>query len=71
MTAVELSEIRKELELLRYADESIRESVNDLSESTRRDVDLLYDAMSDLAAKVTEPPKPPRRPIGYRRPGED
>jgi replicative DNA helicase len=64
--AVENAEIRAKLELLERSDESILESVNDLSESTRRDVNLLYDAMSDLAAKVTEPPQPPRRPIGYK-----
>jgi phage regulator Rha-like protein len=71
MTAVEISEIRKELELLRHADESILESVNDLSENTREEIDTLYEAIGELSLKVLEPPKRPRRPIGYRRAGED
>ncbi len=64
-TAVELSEIRKELELLKYADESILESVNDLSEYTREEIETLYEAIGELSLKVLEPPKRPRRPIGY------
>jgi hypothetical protein len=64
-TAVELSEIKKELELLRYADESILGSMNDLSESTRGELDTLYEAIGELSLKVLDPPRPPRTPIGY------
>jgi hypothetical protein len=64
--SAELSEIRAKLELLERNDESILESVNDMSESTREEIDTLYEAIGELSLKVLEPPKRPRKPIGYR-----
>lgn len=64
-TAVELSEIRKELELLRYADEDTLGALNDLSESTREEIDNLYQAIGELSLKIAEQPKHSRNPIGF------
>jgi hypothetical protein len=60
--ALENAEIRKELELLRIADENILGLVNE----TRQDIDTLGEAIGVLADKVMDPPKPPRVRIGYR-----
>jgi uncharacterized coiled-coil DUF342 family protein len=69
MTSVEIkqlsaenAEIRAKLELLERSDESILESVNDISE----EVGNLYEAIGELSLKVLEPPTRPRRRIGYR-----
>jgi hypothetical protein len=78
MTSVEIrqltlenAEIRAKLELLERNDESILGEVNDISESTREEIDTLYEAIGELSLKITEPPKRPRRPIGYRQPDEE
>jgi hypothetical protein len=60
--ALENAEMRKELELLRIADENILGLVNE----TRQDIDTLGEAIGVLADKVMDPPKPPRVRIGYR-----
>jgi hypothetical protein len=69
MTSVEIrqlsaenAEIRAKLELLERSNESILESVNDISE----EVGTLYEAIGELSLKVLEPLKRPRKPIGYR-----
>jgi ribosomal protein L29 len=66
MNSMEISEIRKELEILRLADENILGAVNDISEDMGRDIDNIYQALGELSLKVLEPPKKPRVRIGYR-----
>jgi hypothetical protein len=62
----ELAEIRVQLELLKYNDENMLGAVNDLSEDTRREVDLIYDAISELSAKLPQSINKPRNRIGYK-----
>lgn len=45
-------------------------ALNDLSESTREDIDNLYQAIGELSLKVAEQPKRSRKPIGYIRKDE-
>jgi hypothetical protein len=62
----ELAEIRTKLELLEQNDEIILGTVNDLSESSRDEIDTLYEAIGELSLKVLEPPKRPHKPVlGY------
>lgn len=69
----ELAEMRAKLALLERNDELLRrdnedtlESVNDLSEDVRKDIDNLYNAIGQLSIKVEPPSAPkPRRRIGY------
>lgn len=46
------------------------EAVNDLSEDTRKEIDNLYNAIGELSIKPVQLEKP-RRPIGYKRAGEE
>ncbi len=62
----ELAELRTQLELLRRDGEETIESVNDLSEDVRHELDNLYNAIAALSVKSVEASKP-RRPIGYRK----
>jgi hypothetical protein len=64
--ALENAEIRAKLELLEQNDEIILGTVNDLSESSRDEIDTLYEAIGELSLKVLEPPLRPHKPIlGY------
>jgi hypothetical protein len=66
----ELAELRATIELLKRDGEDTLEAVNDLSEDVRKEIDNLYTAIGELSVKPVQVEKP-RRPIGYRRPGED
>jgi hypothetical protein len=60
----ELAELRANIELLRRDGKDTLESVNDLSEETRKEIDNLYNAIAALSVKSPVPEKP-RTPIGY------
>ncbi len=66
----ELSEIRAKLVLLERNDDDNLKAVNDLSEDIRKDIDILYTAIEEMAARPAVEEKPRQR-IGYRRAGED
>jgi len=68
--ALENAEIRAKLELLERNDEDTLRELNDLAEDTRKEIDNLYNAIGELSVKSVQVEKP-RRPIGYRRAGED
>jgi hypothetical protein len=61
----ELAEIRAKLELLERNDEDNIEAINNLSEDVRKDIDILYTAITEMSSKPAEEEKPRRR-IGYR-----
>ena len=65
----ELAEIRAIIELLKRDGEETLETVNDLSEYTREEIDNLYNALAALSVKTPKPEKP-REPIGFRRNNE-
>ncbi len=62
----ELVDIRVKLRLLEHDNEATLQAVNDLSEDVRRDISLLYTAITELASKPAPEPRP-RRPIGFKR----
>lgn len=82
--SAELAEIRAKLELLERNDEVLAQNdeiiardgqetlrnLNDLSEDLRKDIDNLYTAIGELSVKPVQI-EAPRRPIGYKRPGEE
>ena len=63
----ELSEIRAKLALLEPTDEDNAESINDLSEDMRRELDNIYEAIAALSIKTPQARKQPR-PIGFKKP---
>lgn len=67
---VELAELRALIELVRRDGEDTLRELNDLSEDTRKDIDNLYNAIGELSIKAVQLEKP-RRPIGYKRAGEE
>lgn len=63
----ELKELRAKVDLLQMQQEENLESVNDLSEDVRKDIDNLYLAIGELAAKI-ETQKDCKRPvIGFKQ----
>jgi len=70
VVTAELAEIRAKLELLERNDEDTLRELNDLAEDTRKHIDNLYNAIGELSVRPPQVAKP-RRPIGYRRAGED
>lgn len=67
---VELAELRALIELVRRDGEDTLRELNDLSEDTRKEIDNLYNAIGELSIKAVQLEKP-RRPIGYKRAGEE
>ncbi len=57
-------EIRVKLALLERTDEDHIETVNDLSEDMRKELDSIYEAIAALSVKPAKP-EPPRRRIGF------
>jgi hypothetical protein len=68
--ALENAEIRAKIEILERDGEDTLRELNDLAEDTRKDIDNLYTAIGELSLKSARETKP-RRPIGYKRPGEE
>ncbi len=58
----ELAELRASIELLRRDGEETLETVNDLSEYTREEIDTIYQAIAALSVKSPQP----RPRIGYK-----
>ena len=63
-TNKELEELKVRLKELEEASEETMAAINDLSEDTRRELDDIYLALSQLAAKQKKASKP--QPIGFK-----
>ena len=63
-TSKELEELKVRLKELEEASEETMAAINDLSEDTRKELDDIYLALSQLAAKQKKASNP--QPIGYR-----
>ena len=63
----ELQELRARMDLLQMHQEANLESVNDLSEDVRVEIDNLYLAIAELASRIEERKKEPRRKIGFQQ----
>ena len=62
----ELAEIRAKLALMERNDEDNMESINDLSEDMRKEIDNIYLAIAELSVKPQQVEQP-RNPIGFKR----
>ncbi len=66
-----ISQLTKRVEALEEISEDTLASVNDLSEDTRKELDDIYIAMSELSSLPKKEDKP-RNPIGFKAPkGEE
>lgn len=63
--SVELKELRAKVDLIALQREEDLGAMNDLSEDVRQDIDNLYHAIGELAARLEEKKKP-RTPIGFK-----
>ena len=63
--SAEIQELRTRVDLLKLQQEDNLEAFNDLSEDVRKDIDNLYLAIGELATKLEEKKKVPRRRIGF------
>ena len=64
-TSKELEELKARVKALEESSEDILGAVNDLSEETRKELDDIYLALSQMAAKQKQISKP-LNPIGYK-----
>ena len=64
--SAELKELRGKVDLLAMQQEIDLGALNDLSEDVRQDIDNLYLAIADLAAKIEEKKSTPRPRIGFK-----
>lgn len=64
-TSKELEELKARVKVLEESSEDILGAVNDLSEETRKELDDIYLALSQMAAKQKQISKP-LNPIGYK-----
>ena len=62
----ELKELRAKVDLLAVQQENDLGALNDLSEDVRQDIDNLYLAIADLAARLEEKKNEPRTKIGFK-----
>ena len=62
----ELEAIKAKLELLERNDEDNLESINDLSEDMRREIDTIYQAIAALSIKEPPQKEPQRQKIGFK-----
>lgn len=60
-----IEELKMKMKMLEDALENNLGAVNDLSEEMRAELDNIYNAIGALSAKVQDPPKPKRNPIGF------
>jgi hypothetical protein len=65
----ELRELRAKVDLLAMEREEDLGALNDLSEDVRQDIDNLYLAIGELAARIEEKKKEPIAKIGFEIPG--
>ena len=65
--SAELKELRTKVDLLQMQQEENLESVNDLSEDVRKDIDNLYYAIGELATKIEDKKNTQRIPIGFKQ----
>ena len=65
--SAELKELRAKVDLLQMQQEENLESVNDLSEDVRKDIDNLYYAIGELATKIEDKKSTQRIPIGFKQ----
>ena len=68
--SAELKELRARVDLLQIQQEENLGALNDLSEDVHRDIDSLCIAISELADKLEEKKKEPRRRIGFQQSSE-
>ena len=64
--SAELKELRAKVDLLALQQEEQLGAVNDLSEDVRQDIDNLYLAIGELAARLEEKKNEPRPRIGFK-----
>lgn len=64
-TSVELAQLRERILSLEQATRDNSESISDLSEDMRKELDTLYEAIGALSVKISS--KVPRKPIGYKK----
>ena len=64
--SAELQELRAKVDLLQMQQEENLESVNDLSEDVRGEIDNLYLAIAELSSRIEEKKKAPRPKIGFK-----
>lgn len=64
--SAELKELRAKVDLLAMQQEENLGALNDLSEDVRKDIDNLYLAIGELAAKIEEKKNTPRPRIGFQ-----
>ena len=63
----EIGNLKHRLKVLEQGSEDTLEAINDLSEDTRRELDDIYLALSQLADKQKDSDKTTgRKPIGFR-----
>ena len=62
----ELQALRAKVDLLQMQQEENLESVNDLSEDVRGEIDNLYLAIAELSSRIEEKKKAPRPKIGFK-----
>ncbi|MBR6054162.1 MAG: ORF6N domain-containing protein [Bacteroidales bacterium] len=65
--SAEVKELKARVDLLENRQEETLSAVNDLSEDVRRDIDSLYIAIGELAAKLEEKKKTPTPRIGFKQ----
>ena len=65
--SAELKELRARIDLLENRQEETLGSVNDLSEDVRKDIDSLYIAIGELAARLEEKKNTPAPRIGFKQ----
>ena len=64
--STELKELRAKVDLLAVQQENDLGALNDFSEDVRQDIDNLYLAIADLAARLEEKKNKPRTKIGFK-----
>ena len=64
--SAELKELRAKVDLLQLQHEESLGAINDLSEDVRKDIDSLYMAIGELAARLEEKKNTPARRIGFK-----
>lgn len=69
-TIKEIEELKQRMKVLEQGNEDTLSAINDLSEDTRRELDDIYLALSQLADKQKQAPID-RRPIGFMAYGKE
>ena len=64
--SAEIQELRAKVDLIQLQQEENLESVNDLSEDVRGEIDNLYLAIAELSSRIEEKKKAPRPKIGFK-----